>query len=95
MATEATRIAVTLSALLGQCFSFLYGQPKQMLTAESCHGILCTMARRSGLLKVMKRNPISYDVIRDLDPEALEQRWREWGHREMLRRQVVYSAQAD
>lgn len=86
MATEAMRIAVTISATLGQCFSFLYGQPKQMLTAESYHGSLCTFARRSGMLKVMKRNAVSYGDVADLDHQALRRRWQEWGLQEMLRR---------
>ena len=87
MATEATRVAVTLSALLGQCFSFLFGQPKQMLTAEAFHGTLCTMARRSGLVKVAaQNNPISGESLGRLDNEELEETWREWGRQEMLRR---------
>lgn len=86
MATESTRLSVTVSALLGQCFSFLYGKPKQMLTAESFHGTVCTMARRSGMLKAMKQDPISYDDIGDLDPQILQERWRAWGRHEMLRR---------
>ena len=86
MAKESSRIAVTFSALLGQCFSFLYGQPKQMLTAETFHGSLCTMARRSGLLKVSRRNPISFDDIKHAAPVDLEQSWHEWGRQEMLRR---------
>lgn len=89
MANEATRVAVTLSALLGQCFSFLYGQPKQMLTAEAFHGTLCTMARRSGLLKAAAQdNPISSQDISSLDDQALQQTWREWSRYEMLRRCV-------
>jgi hypothetical protein len=44
------------------------------------------MARRSGLLKVMEGNTITHDDVKNLDPEALDQRWREWGRREMLRR---------
>jgi hypothetical protein len=86
MATEASRITVMQSALLGQCFSFLYGQPKQMLTAESFHGSLCTKARRSGLAKELKRNTITFDEVRDLDGDRLRKRWRDWGRQETLRR---------
>lgn len=83
MATEESRVAVMLSALLGQCFSFLYGQPKQMLTAESFHGSLSTKARRSGLSKQLQRNPIP-DL--DVEPDKLQKRWREWAKQETLRR---------
>jgi len=86
MATEESRVAVMLSALLGQCFSFLYGKPKQMLTAESFHGSLSTKARRSGLAKQLERNPISADQLDNLDPARLKKRWREWGRHETLRR---------
>ena len=82
MATEESRVAVMLSALLGQCFSFLYGQPKQMLTAESFHGSLSTKARRSGLAK-LQRNPIP-DL--DVESDKLKKRWREWAKQETLRR---------
>lgn len=86
MATEDARVAMTLSGLLGQCFSFLYGEPKHMFTAESFHGCLCTFARRAGLFKLIDRNNITYDNVADLDDEALEARWRAWARREMLRR---------
>ena len=86
MATETNRVAVTLSALLGQSFSFLYGQPKTQLTAEFFHGTLCSMARRSGFLGLMRENPISYTEVRDLNSQDLERVWRDWGRRETLRR---------
>lgn len=86
MATEEARVAMTLSGLLGQCFSFLYGEPKHMFTAESFHGCLCTFGRRAGLFKLIDQNYITYDMIADLDEEALEARWQEWARREMLRR---------
>lgn len=86
VAKEETRLAVTLSALLGQCFSFLYGKPKHMLTAESFHGTLCTMARRNGLSKTIKPNPITYSQVENLDPARLRRKWREWGQQETLRR---------
>lgn len=86
MATEHARVAMTLSGLLGQCFSFLYGEPKHMFTAESFHGCLCTFARRAGLFKLIDKNAISYENVADLDEDALEARWQEWSRREMLRR---------
>lgn len=86
MATEDARVAMTLSGLLGQCFSFLYGEPKHMFTAESFHGCLCTFARRAGLFKLIDQNAITYENVADLDEEALEARWQEWARREMLRR---------
>lgn len=86
MATEDARVAMTLSGLLGQCFSFLYGQPKHMFTAESFHGCLCTFARRAGLFKLIEQNSITYENVADLDGDALEVRWQEWARREMLRR---------
>lgn len=85
-ASEEMRLDVNLSALLGQCFSFLYGTPKHMLTAESFHGTLCTMARRNGLSKTIKRNPITYNQVEHLDPVHLKRKWREWAQQETLRR---------
>lgn len=86
MATEDARVAMTLSGLLGQCFSFLYGEPKHMFTAESFHGCLCTFARRAGLFKLIDQNAVTYDNVASLDDDALEARWQEWARREMLRR---------
>lgn len=86
MATEHARVAMTLSGLLGQCFSFLYGQPKHMFTAESFHGCLCTFARRAGMFKLIDKNAITYEAVADLDEDALEVRWQEWARRETLRR---------
>ena len=86
MATETNRVAVTLSALLGQCFSFLYGQPKTQLTAEFFHGTLCSMARRGGFLGLMRESPITYADVKHLQGADLERVWRDWGRREMLRR---------
>ncbi|BEJ01326.1 hypothetical protein CcaverHIS631_0600080 [Cutaneotrichosporon cavernicola] len=80
------RLDVNLSALLGQCFSFLHGKPKHMLTAESFHALLCTMARRNGLSGTLKSNPISYANVEHLDSVRLKRKWREWGHQETLRR---------
>ncbi|BEJ16607.1 hypothetical protein CspHIS471_0600080 [Cutaneotrichosporon sp. HIS471] len=80
------RLNVNLSALLGQCFSFLYGKPKHMFTAESFHALLCSMARRNGLSGTLKSNPISYANVEHLDSVCLKRKWREWGHQETLRR---------
>lgn len=88
MATEEARISMTLSGLLGQCFSFLYGQPKHMFTAESFHGCLVTFARRAGLYRLIDQNKITYDHVANLSDQALEDRWRGWARREMLRRVV-------
>lgn len=85
-ASEEMRLDVNLSALLGQCFSFLYGKPKHMLTAESFHGTLCTMARRNGLTKKIKPNPVTYEQVANLDAVRLQRKWREWGQQETLRR---------
>ncbi len=80
------RADVNLSALLGQCFSFLYGKPKHMFTAESFHAMLCTMARRNGLSGSVKGNPVTYAHVENLDGARLRRKWREWGHQESLRR---------
>ena len=86
MTTEYARVAVVLSGMLGQSFGFLFGQPKQMFTAEIYHGSLCSVARRSGFLKVDKENRISFRDVEALDNQSLQQKWQEWGHYEMLRR---------
>lgn len=86
MASVDTRLDATLSALIGQCFSFLHGRPREMLTAESFHETVCGMARRSGLFPKIEPNPITFDMVRDLEGEALNQRWRQWGRQETLRR---------
>lgn len=86
MASEELRLAVNLSSLLGQCFSFLYGKPKQMLTADFFHGTLCAMARRNGLSRQIRENPISSKDVEHLDHYSLERRWRQWGRQETFRR---------
>jgi len=95
MATETSRIAICISALLGQSFSFLYGQPRQMLTAELYHGTMGSLFRRSGLLGLMTRRPISFDEVDHLTPEGLEQRWRIWARQEMLKRSVTLKNSID
>ena len=89
MSSEATRIAICLGALLGQSFSFLYGRPRQMLTAEAYHGTLCSLARRSGLLGLVSQGHPTYDDIGNSGSELLEHKWRTWGRQEMLKRSVM------
>ena len=87
MAVE-DRVALAMSGLLGQCFSFLFGGPKEMFTAESFHGSLCTVARRAGLSRMSDRSQITYDDVANLDETALRSRWQEWAKQEMHRRCV-------
>ena len=89
MASESTRVGICLGALLGQSFSFLYGRPRQMLTAESYHGTICSLARRSGLLGLVRRGQTTYDDIGNDASESLEERWRTWGTQEMLKRSAT------
>lgn len=77
---------MTLSALIGQSFSFLHGRPREMLTAESFHETVCGTARRSGLFPNIAPNPVTYELVRDLDGPALQRRWRQWAMQETFRR---------
>ena len=86
MATESSRIAATLSALLGQSFSLLHGQSKHTLTAETYHGFLCALARRTGLLKLMEKKPILYKDVQRSNDATLQDQWEDWAMQEMLKR---------
>jgi hypothetical protein len=86
MSTQKERISVTLSGFLGQCFSFLYGKPKQMLTAEGFHGCLITFARRTGPRNLAKTDNIPTHDLASLDSTSVEVYWRIWAETESLRR---------
>lgn len=89
MASDDTRLDATLSALIGQSFSFLHGCPREMLTAESFHETVCSMARRSGLFPKINPNPITFEMVQDLEGDTLLRRWRQWGRQETFRRCVA------
>lgn len=66
-----------------------------MLTAESFHGTLCGMARRNGLFTKIAPNPVTYELVQDLEGEALERRWKQWARQETFRRCVPDTSPTD
>ena len=86
MSTDRARTAVCLSAILGQCFSFLHGTPERMLTAESFHGYLVTCFRKAGLPKLNNNKSITYMDVADLDDNQLSRKWVEWARDESWKR---------
>lgn len=76
-----------MAGLLGQTFGLLNGGPAELLTAESFHGGICSLLRRSGIIvsSAHLANPVLPRNI-DLSGQELALAWRKWANLESLRR---------
>ena len=73
-------IPMIQAALIGQTFGLLSGDPKHLATVDSFHGTVISWARRSKMFDT-RHSSASIDIS---NPEALNQRWREWARTEEM-----------
>ncbi|KAK5226049.1 hypothetical protein LTR72_003953 [Exophiala xenobiotica] len=70
------------TAMIGQTFALLSGNPFHLMTAAAYLGSLITLARHSRLF----HNASAISIDEDLSPEALDATWRRWARDEELKR---------
>lgn len=70
------------TAMIGQTFALLSGNPFHLMTAAAYLGSLITLARHSRLF----HDAPAISIDEDLSPEALDATWRRWARDEELKR---------
>ncbi|KAK9448271.1 uncharacterized protein V1518DRAFT_418498 [Limtongia smithiae] len=74
-----------LAAAIGQTFALLSGNPKHLVIAEACHGLVVAWARHGKF--VPSCNPVIQ--LEDLDKSDLNDVWRSWARSEEMNRVVL------
>jgi len=74
------KISLIQTAIIGQTFGLLSGEPKHLAIVDAFNGTLISWARRLSTFKSKKLTGLDLDV----PPHDLEKRWREWAKNEEL-----------
>ncbi|KAK4941598.1 hypothetical protein LTR10_018475 [Elasticomyces elasticus] len=74
------KISLIQTAIIGQTFGLLSGEPKHLAIVDAFNGTLISWARRLSTFKTRKLR----GLILDLPPSELEKCWREWAQNEEL-----------
>ncbi|TFK26826.1 hypothetical protein FA15DRAFT_702411 [Coprinopsis marcescibilis] len=81
------RFSLIVAVVLLQSLSLLWRQPDQIAATKAFHGLLITMIRKLGLIKILN----AWTPPDLSNPYALDVAWREWARYETLKR-VVFLA---
>lgn len=74
------RISLIQTAVIGQTFGLLSGEPRHLAIVDAFNGTLISWARRSATFKTKKMVGLDLNV----SSEELEQKWRDWARNEEL-----------
>ncbi|KAI1630221.1 early growth response protein [Exophiala viscosa] len=74
------KISLIQTAIIGQTFGLLSGEPKHLAIVDAFNGTLISWARRLSTFKTRKLKGLSLDLL----PTDLEKCWREWAKNEEL-----------
>ena len=74
------RISLVQTAIIGQTFGLLSGEPRHLGIVDAFNGTLISWARRWATFKTKKMLGLDLDV----PPAELDQKWREWARNEEL-----------
>jgi hypothetical protein len=74
------KISLIQTAIIGQTFGLLSGEPRHLAIVDAFNGTLISWARRSATFKTKKM--LGLDL--NLSPTELDKTWREWARNEEL-----------
>lgn len=75
------RISLIQTAIIGQTFGLLSGEPDHLAIVDTFNGTLISWARRLGTFKTKKMRGLD---LNNVSPTELDKMWREWAKNEEL-----------
>ncbi|KAL2408443.1 hypothetical protein ABEF93_003413 [Exophiala dermatitidis] len=75
------RISLIQTAIIGQTFGLLSGEPEHLAIVDTFNGTLISWARRLGAFKIKRLRGLD---LNNLSPAELDHQWREWAKNEEL-----------